>query len=64
MLKISEVSKLETSAIHTKVAELRRELFNLRLQKNTTNIDKSHLLTTIKRDIARLLTVVNSKGSK
>ena len=61
---MSEISKLDGDAINQKVVELRRELFNLRLQKNTTSVEKSHLLTTLKRDIARLLTVLNSKASK
>ncbi len=64
MLKVSEINKMDTSAINQKVSELRKELFDLRLQKNTTNIEKSHLLTDLKRDIARLLTVLNSKESK
>jgi large subunit ribosomal protein L29 len=61
MLKMSEIKKLDNSAIVQKVGELRRELFELRLQKNTTNVEKPHLLTTLKRDIARLLTVLNTK---
>lgn len=64
MLKMSELNKLDGDAIAQKVTELRRELFNLRLQKNTTNVEKSHLLTSLKRDIARLLTVLNTKESK
>ena len=61
MLKISEINKLDTDAIKNRVSELRRELFELKLQKNTTSIEKSHLLTDLKRDIARLLTVLNNK---
>lgn len=61
MLKMSEVNKLDNSAIKQKISELRKELFELRLQKNTTSVEKPHLLTTLKRDIARLLTVLNSK---
>lgn len=61
MLKISEINKLDTNAIKNRVSELRRELFELKLQKNTTSIEKSHLLTDLKRDIARLLTVLNNK---
>ncbi|MFT6631736.1 MAG: large subunit ribosomal protein L29 [Bacteriovoracaceae bacterium] len=64
MLKMSEITKLDGVAVSQKVSELRRELFNLRLQKNTTSVEKSHMLTNIKRDIARLLTVLNSKESK
>lgn len=64
MLKVSEINKLDSTAINQKVTELRRELFNIRLQKNTTSIEKPHLLTEIKRDIARLLTVLKTKESK
>ncbi|MBT4790727.1 MAG: 50S ribosomal protein L29 [Halobacteriovoraceae bacterium] len=63
MLKMSEVNKLEKDAIELRVSELRKELFNLRLQKNTTNVEKSHTLKVMKRDIARLLTAKNSKVS-
>jgi len=64
MLKMSEINKLDSTAIVQKVAELRKELFNLKLQKNTTSVEKSHLLTSLKKDIARLLTVLNGKESK
>lgn len=61
MLKMNEIKKLDASAINQKVSELRKELFDLRLQKNTTSVEKSHLLVTLKRDIARLLTALNTK---
>jgi large subunit ribosomal protein L29 len=64
MLKVSEIKKLDAEAIQQKVTELRRELFNIKLQKNTTSIEKPHLLKELKRDIARLLTVSNLKESK
>ena len=64
MLKMSEINKLDASAINQRVSELRKELFDLRLQKATTSVEKSHLLTDLKKDIARLLTVLNSKASK
>lgn len=64
MLKISEINKMDATAIGQRVSELRKELFDLRLQKNTTNLEKPHLLKGLKRDIARLLTVLNSKESK
>ena len=62
-LEFCEVNKLEKDAIELRVSELRKELFNLRLQKNTTNVEKSHTLKVMKRDIARLLTAKNSKVS-
>ena len=61
MLKMSELRKLDASAIQQKVSEVRKELFDLRLQRNTTSVEKSHLLTTLRKDVARLQTVLNSK---
>lgn len=62
MLKMSEVNKMDTASINVKVSELRKELFDLKLQKSTTNVEKPHLLKTIKKDIARLLTAANNKA--
>lgn len=64
MLKMSEISKLDNTAILNKIGEMRKELFDLRLQKHTSSVEKTHLLTSLKRDIARLLTVLNNKESK
>lgn len=61
MLKMSELKKLDASAIQQKVSEVRKELFDLKLQRNTTSVEKSHLLTTLRKDVARLQTVLNSK---
>jgi ribosomal protein L29 len=47
MLKMAEIKKLD-AAINAKVVELRKELFDLNLQKATTSVEKSHLLTRLK----------------
>lgn len=64
MLKISEINKLDKSAIAGKVSELRKQIFDLKLQKATTSIEKPHLLKELRRDIARLLTVLNTKETE
>lgn len=64
MLKISEIEKLDITAINNKISDLRKELFDMRLQKSTSSIEKSHVFKDNKKDIARLLTVKNSKESK
>lgn len=63
MLKTSEINKLDVSAIDNKISEIRKELFDIRLQKATTSVEKSHNLKVLKKDIARLLTVKSSKGN-
>lgn len=64
MLKMSEINKLDSKAIETKIAELRKEQFDLRLQKNTTSLEKPHLLKSLKRDVARLKTALSAKAGK
>ena len=61
---MSEVNKLDASAIKGQVSELRKKLFELKLQKVTTSVEKSHELKSERKDIARLLTALNSKESK
>ena len=57
---MSEVNKLDASAIKGQVSELRKKLFELKLQKVTTSVEKSHELKSVRKDIARLLTALNS----
>lgn len=61
---MSEVNKMDASAIKGQVSELRKKLFELKLQKVTTSVEKSHELKSVRKDIARLLTALNSKESK
>lgn len=41
--------------------DLRKEQFNLRMQKKIGQLPKSHLIRKTKKDIARLKTVMNEK---
>ncbi len=61
MLKSSEISNLSAKEINEKVTTLKLELFNTKFNKHTTGVEKPHKLKEIKKDIARLLTVKNSK---
>ena len=64
MLKMKEISTLDSAAINLKVSELRKEIFDMKLQKATTNVERTHMLRDNRRDIARLLTVLNTEESK
>jgi large subunit ribosomal protein L29 len=61
MLKTSEISKMSNKEIGEKVSSLKAELFNKKFNKFTTGNEKPHLVKVLKKDIARLLTVKNSK---
>ncbi len=43
---------------------LLRDQFNLRMQKATGQLGQSHLLSQVKRDIARVKTVLNQQAGK
>jgi large subunit ribosomal protein L29 len=64
MLKSSDISKLSDKEITEKVTSLKNELFNNKFNKFTTGSDKPHMVKEIKKDIARLLTSLNSKKTK
>lgn len=63
-LNYSELSGMDNKQIDAKVKEIRTELFNMRMQKAATGMEKPHLVKVAKANIARLLTVKNSKGNK
>jgi len=60
-MKFADVKALDEKQLDSKVSELRRELFELRMQKSTAGVEKPHRFREIKKDIARLLT---AKGNK
>lgn len=61
MLNYSEIKDLDTKALRAKIEEKRREIFEFKMQKHTSGIEKSSDLVNAKKDLARLLTASNSK---
>jgi large subunit ribosomal protein L29 len=57
-MKAEEIRKLTASEIEARVAELERERFNLRFRSATEPLSNPLRLRTIRRDIARLQTVL------
>ena len=57
-----EIRDLSPVEIQTKLRDTRTELLNLRLRKNTGQVEKPHLLRSLRKDIARLLTHQNAKA--
>jgi large subunit ribosomal protein L29 len=49
-----EIRELAPAEITTKLRETRDQLLQLRLRKNTGQVEKPHLLRTYRKDIARL----------
>ncbi len=55
-MKASEVRALSDAELSKKLEDARAELFNLRFQMATSQLDNTARVKTVKRDIARILT--------
>ncbi len=55
-MKISELKDLTQIELAVKSRDLRQELFNLRLQQASSQLEKPARLRTLRRDIARVET--------
>ncbi|WP_143529249.1 50S ribosomal protein L29 [Rubrobacter xylanophilus] len=60
-MKTRELRELDVEEIERRLAETRRELFNLRFQHATGQLENTGQLREVRRNIARLLTVLNQK---
>ena len=58
-----ELRELSPEQLDTKLQELRRELFNLRFQHSINQLYNPHKITEVKRDIARVMTVLREKNA-
>ena len=59
-----EIRELSPGEITTKLREIREQLLQLKLRKQTGQVEKTHELRTLRKDIARLETIQNQKKSK
>ena len=58
-----EIRDLAPTEITTKLRETREKLLQLRLRKNTGQVEKPHLLREYRKDIARLETILKQKNA-
>lgn len=57
MLKTGEIKEMDQTQMTEKLAELKKELFNLRFQNDIGQLENTAKLSEVKKDIARLYTV-------
>ena len=62
-MKIAEIKNMTVEELNAKLVELKKELFNLRFQHAINQLDNPHKMTEVKKDIARVLTVLRSKNA-
>lgn len=60
-MKGSELRELEVSELEKKCQELNQELFNLRFQLATGQLENSARLPQTRKDIARVMTILREK---
>jgi large subunit ribosomal protein L29 len=60
-MKPVDVRELSTDEISARVEQLQEEIFRLRFRRATMELENPMLLRTIKRDIARLKTILRER---
>ena len=60
-MKAKELRELDSVALTEKLVEARRELFNLRFQHATAQLENTQKLSDVKKNIAKLQTVRREK---
>lgn len=57
-MKASDVRKMSATELEAKLGELKKDLFQLRLQNATNQLDNPVKIAQVKRDIARVKTII------
>ena len=60
-MKASEIRELSSDDLQEKLKEARAELFNLRFQMATSQLDNTARVKQVKKDIARILTEMRAR---
>ena len=61
-MKIDEVRRLTPDQLSEQLLSLKKEQFNLRFQKATGQVEKTHRVGEVRKDIARIKTVLRGKA--
>ena len=60
-MKANEIRKMSSEDLNNKVNELKNELFNLRFRLATGQLDNPSSIKNVKRDIARVKTIIRER---
>ena len=61
MMKAKELKNLSVAELTKKLDELKKDLFMLRMQHATNQLDNPMQLANVKKDIARIKTIIREK---
>jgi large subunit ribosomal protein L29 len=62
-MKIDEARKMTPDQLSDQLLSLKKEQFNLRFQAATGQLEKTHRASEIRKDIARIKTVLRGKSA-
>ena len=62
-MKVKELREMDAKQLNAKLADLKKELFNLRFQHAINQLDNPHKIADVKHDIARVMTVLREKNA-
>jgi len=62
-MKIDDVRSLTPDQLGDELLKLKKEQFNLRFQAATGQIEKTHRVNEVRKDIARIKTVLRGKSA-
>ena len=60
-MKANEIRDLDTEELHSRISELKEELFNLRFQLATGQLDNHRRMKTVRREVARIRTILRER---
>ena len=63
MTKIADFRGMDADALKSELLKLKKEQFNLRFQAATGQMEKTHRVSEVRKDIARLSTLLREKRS-
>lgn len=62
-MKAKEMQNMTVEELAKKLGDLKEELFNLRFQHSINQLDNPHRIDDVKKDIARVMTVMRQKNA-
>jgi large subunit ribosomal protein L29 len=61
-MNAAELKEKSVEELNNTLLELLREQFNMRMQNSTGQLTQTHVIKNVRRDIARVKTILNQKA--
>ena len=62
-MNAKEIRQMTVEELNAKLQELKSELFNLRFQHAVNQLENPHKIADVKKDIARVMTILREKNA-